>query len=96
MKWFRKVLEASTWWYQYEWIVKLILDMSCFPVLEHPVQYVFNSTPEQLMQFNRLRKLIDIAVSKLTEIFLEWMNTKSVQNVDISSIQKLLANVLIS
>jgi len=48
------------------------------------------------MQFIRLPKAIDIAERVLPERVADWMNTKSVQNIDISLVQKLQVNVLIS
>ena len=41
------------------------------------------------MQCIRLPKAIDIAERVLPELFADWMNTKSVQNIDISFVQKL-------
>jgi hypothetical protein len=41
------------------------------------------------MQFIRLPKLIDIAERELPELVADWMNMKSVQNMNISFIQKL-------
>jgi len=48
------------------------------------------------MHFIRLPKLIDIAERKLPELVADWMNTKSVQNINISFVQKLWLNMLIS
>jgi len=48
------------------------------------------------MQFSRLRKAIDIAQRVWPELVLDWMNTKSVQNVNISLVEKLQVNKLIS
>jgi len=48
------------------------------------------------MQFIRLLKAIDIAERVLPEQVADWMNTKSVQNIDISFVQKLQVNMLIS
>ena len=48
------------------------------------------------MQFIRLPKAIYIAERVLPEQVVDWMNTKSVQNIDISFIQKLPVNILIS
>jgi len=47
------------------------------------------------MQFIRLLKVIDIAERVLPELVADRMNTKSVQNIDISFIQKLQVNMLI-
>jgi hypothetical protein len=41
------------------------------------------------MQFIRLPKLIDIAERELPELVADWMNMKSVQNINISYVQKL-------
>jgi len=38
------------------------------------------------MQFIRLPKAIDIAERVLPELVADWMNTKSVKNIDISFI----------
>jgi len=48
------------------------------------------------MQFIRLPKAIDIAERVLPELVADWMNTKSMQNIDISFVQKLQVNMLIS
>jgi hypothetical protein len=48
------------------------------------------------MQFIRLPKAIDIAERVLPELVADWINTKSVQNVNISFVQKLEAKMLIS
>jgi len=48
------------------------------------------------MQFIRLPKAIDIAERLLPELVADWMNTKIVQNIDISFVQKLQVNKLIS
>jgi len=48
------------------------------------------------MQFIRLPKAIDIAERVLPELVADWMNTKSVQNINISLVQKLQLNMLIS
>ena len=48
------------------------------------------------MQFIRLPKAIDIAERVLPELVADWMNTKSVQNIDSSFVQKLQVNMLIS
>jgi len=48
------------------------------------------------MQFIRLPKAIDIAERVLPELVVDWMNTKSVQNINISFVQKLQVNMLIS
>jgi len=48
------------------------------------------------MQFIRLPKLIDIAERVLPEPVVDWMNTRSVQNITIPFIQKLQVNILIS
>jgi hypothetical protein len=47
------------------------------------------------MQFIRLPKAIDIAERVLPELVVDCMNTKSVQNIDFSFIQKLQVNMLI-
>jgi hypothetical protein len=41
------------------------------------------------MQYSRLQKGIDIAERVLPELVADWMNTKSVQNIDISFVHKL-------
>jgi len=48
------------------------------------------------MQFIRLPKAIDIAERVMPEMVADWMNTKSVQNMDISFVQKFQVNMLIS
>jgi hypothetical protein len=47
------------------------------------------------MQFIRLAKVIDIAERVLPELVADWMNTKSVQIIDISFVQNLQVNMLI-
>jgi len=49
-----------------------------------------------MMQFIRLPKRIDIADRELAELVADWMNTKSVQNINVHFIQKLLVYLLIS
>jgi len=39
------------------------------------------------MQFIRLPELINIAEKELPELVEDWMNTKSVQNINISFVQ---------
>jgi len=56
----------------------MILDISSFQVFGQPVQYVFNWTQEQLMQFISLPKTIDIGERELPELVADWINTKSV------------------
>jgi hypothetical protein len=41
------------------------------------------------MQFIRLPKPIDIAERELPELVADWMNMKSVQNINIRFVQKL-------
>ena len=48
------------------------------------------------MQFIRLPNAINIAERVLQQPVADWMNTKSVQNIDISFVQKLKVNILIS
>ena len=48
------------------------------------------------MQLIRLPKPIDIAERVLPELVADWMNTKIVQNIDISFVQKLRVNILMS
>jgi len=48
------------------------------------------------MQFIRLSKSLDIAERLLPELVSDWMNIKSVQNIDIAFIQKLGVNMLFS
>ena len=48
------------------------------------------------MQFIRLQKAIDIAKRVLVQLVSDWMNTNSVQNIDIRFVQKLQVNILIS
>jgi len=48
------------------------------------------------MQFIRLPKAINIAERVVPELVVDWMNTKSVQNIDISFVQKLQVNMQIS
>ena len=47
------------------------------------------------MQIIQLRKRINIAERVLPELVADWMNTKSVQNIDISFVQKLEVDMLI-
>jgi len=47
------------------------------------------------MQFIRLPKALDIAERVLPELVADWINTKSVQNIDISFVQKLQVNMMI-
>jgi hypothetical protein len=47
------------------------------------------------MQFIRLPKLIDIAERELPELVADWINMKSVQNINISFVQKLGVSMLI-
>jgi len=48
------------------------------------------------MQFNRLPKAIENSRRVLPELVSDWMNTQSVQNIDIRFVQKLQVNMLIS
>jgi len=48
------------------------------------------------MQFIRLPKPIDITERVLPELVLDWMNTNSVQNIDIMFVQRIRVNILIS
>jgi hypothetical protein len=48
------------------------------------------------MQFIRLPKLIDIAERELPELVADWINMKSVQNINIGFAQKLNVNRMIS
>jgi len=48
------------------------------------------------MQFIRLPKAIDIAERVLPQLIADWTNTKSVQNIDMSFVQKLQVNMLIT
>jgi hypothetical protein len=48
------------------------------------------------MQFFRLPKTTDIAERVLPELVVNWMNTKSVQNIDISFVQILQVTMLTS
>jgi hypothetical protein len=41
------------------------------------------------MQFIRLPKLIEVAERELPELVADWMNMKSVQNINISFVQKV-------
>jgi len=75
IEWFREELEAWILWYQCELVVKLIFDIYSFEVSEQPVQYVLNKTPEQLMQFIRLVKLVDIAERVLPELVADRVDT---------------------
>ena len=47
------------------------------------------------MQFIRLPKPIDIAERVLPELVSDWMNTKSVQNMDSNLIRELWVHMLI-
>jgi len=77
-------------------IFKLILYISGFEVCTQAVQLVLNSTHEQLMQFIRLIKPIDNPEKLLPELVADWVNTKSVQRINISWVQKVRVNILIS
>jgi len=48
------------------------------------------------MQFIRLPKWIDIGQRVLPELVADWVDTKSVQSINISILQQLLVNVLVS
>jgi len=48
------------------------------------------------MQIIRPPKQIDIAERVLPELVADWMNTRSMQNFNISCVQKLQADILIS
>jgi len=48
------------------------------------------------MQFIRLPKLLDIAERELPELVADWMNMKSVQNINIYFVQQPWLNMLIS
>jgi len=48
------------------------------------------------MQFIRLSKLIEIAERELPELDADWMNTKSLQNYNISFVKTLWVNMLIT
>jgi len=89
------VLETGVLCHRCESILKLILDISTFQVLEQPVQYVFNLPQEQLLQFIRLPKLIDIAERVLPELVADWVDTESVQSINIVP-QKLRVYMLVS
>jgi len=47
------------------------------------------------MKFIRMPKAIYIAERVLPELLADWMNTKSVQNINITFVQKLRVNILI-
>jgi hypothetical protein len=47
------------------------------------------------MEFIRLPKPIDIAERAVPELVADWMNTKSVPNIDICFVKKLEVNILI-
>jgi len=48
------------------------------------------------MQFIRLAMLMDSIGRVLPALVADWMNTKSVWNININFIQKLQENVLLS
>jgi len=48
------------------------------------------------MQFIRLPKLIDIAERILPELVADWVDTYSVQSINIIILQKLRVNILVS
>jgi len=48
------------------------------------------------MQFIGLPRVIDIAERVLPEVVADWMNTKSVQNINISVVQKIQVDMLIT
>jgi len=48
------------------------------------------------MQLISLPKVIEIAERVLPELVGDWMNTKSVQNIDISLVQKLQVYMMFS
>jgi hypothetical protein len=60
------------------------------------VQQVLNYTQEQLMQFIRLPKAVDIAERELTKLVADWVDTKSVQSIKIIVLQQLRENMLVS
>ena len=60
------------------------------------MQSVLNETQEQLREFIRLPKPIDIAGRVSPDLVADSMNTQSVQKVNISFIQKLRVHMLIS
>jgi hypothetical protein len=72
---FKEVLEDWILWHRCELIVKFILDISIFQVFEPPVQQVINCIQEQLMQFIRLPKWIDIAERVLPKLVPDWVAT---------------------
>jgi len=75
IEWYREVLEGGISWHRCESFLQWILDISSVQVIEHPVQKVFNYTQEQLMQFIRLPKVIDIAERVLPELVADWVDT---------------------
>jgi len=96
IEWFRAVLQPGISWHQCESIVKLILEISSFHVFEQPVESVFNETQEQLMQFIRLPKPIDVAERVLPELVADWADTESMQSINIIVLQLLRVNMLVS
>ena len=48
------------------------------------------------MKFFRLPKVIDIAERELPELVADWVDTKSVQSINIVVFQQLQVNMLVS
>jgi len=96
IKRFNEALEACVLWYQCESIVKWILDISSYHIFQQPVQSVFNWTQKQLMRFIRLPNSIDIAERVFPELVSDWMNTKTVHNIEIWFFPELRVNKMIS
>jgi hypothetical protein len=48
------------------------------------------------MQFIRLPKVIDIADRVLSELVADWVNTKSVQSINMIVLQQLQVDMLVS
>jgi hypothetical protein len=48
------------------------------------------------MQFIKLPKLTDIAMIELSELVVDWINSQSLQNINLSCVQNLHVSMLIS
>jgi len=74
--------------FQFESVAKLILDLTSLQRIQQPEEYVINQTQKQLMQFIRLPKQIEIAERVLPDLVADWVNSYSLQSINISFLQK--------
>jgi hypothetical protein len=74
----------------------LILDICTFQEFGLAEQIVINEIQMQLMLFIRLPQPIYIAMWILPQLLVDWINMKSVQNINIGFAQKLNVNRMIS